>query len=235
MKKISVVILLVFDAIFNMSCESRSKHKLSEKECESKTEKIGIGAFPPNSNSKKVIEKPKTIFIQPYGGFSPELIKEATKGITSMYKLEVKILKAVELPKMAFSSLRNRYKTDSLLVDLAKRKAYSFKIIGLTENDICTPSNGIEDWGIFGYGSIDGYSCVVSTKRMQKGVSIEKVKERLVKVINHEIGHTLNLLHCPVKDCLMEDGGGSIKTVDSENGDLCANCAKKVSKYLVKQ
>ncbi len=62
----------------------------------------------------------------------------------------------------------------------------------------------------------------------------EKVNERLVKIINHEIGHTLNLLNCPVKDCLMEDGGGTIKTVDSENGKLCASSTKKVLKYLVK-
>ncbi len=181
-----------------------------------------------------ILEKSKMIFIQPYGDFPTRYIAEATKGIKAMYKLDVKVLSSVELPRTAISPFRNRYKADDLLVDLEKTKGESFKIIGLTEKDICTPSNGIEDWGLFGYGSIDGYSCVVSTFRLQKNVTKEKVNERLVKIINHEIGHTLNLLHCPVKDCLMEDGGGTIKTVDSENGKLCASCTKKVLKYLVK-
>ena len=99
---------------------------------------------------------------------------------------------------------------------------------------LCIP-RPYEDWGIFGLGSISGKTCVVSTFRLKYGnASEELLSSRLIKVINHEIGHTLGLQHCPHLNCLMEDANGSIKPVDNESGDLCADCAKKVKEYLAK-
>ena len=181
------------------------------------------------------VEKSKTIFLQPYGNISSEFIDVAVNGIKAMFKMEVQVLPAIDLPKIALSTLRNRYKSDVLLLDLVKRKGDCFKIIGLTEKDICIPDHGIPDWGILGYGSIDGYSCVVSTFRMKRNVTKVQIHERLVKVINHEIGHTLNLDHCEEKYCLMEDAHGTIQTVDAEDGSFCAACSEKIAKYLVKR
>ncbi len=53
---------------------------------------------------------------------------------------------------------------------------------------------------------------------------------RLVKVVNHELGHTLGLPHCPSAGCLMEDAKGTIVTVDNETGAFCDGCKKKLRK-----
>lgn len=51
---------------------------------------------------------------------------------------------------------------------------------------------------------------------------------RLIKVVNHEFGHTLGLDHCPVAGCLMQDAKGKIATMDGESGRPCAGCSAKL-------
>ena len=218
-------ILLIFIFLCN-SCNSRKDvHPEASTASESSNLRKNV---PPI----KQAEIRKIIQIQPYGQFPKELIDEVISGIKKMYKLDVKILPVALLPDMAFYPPRNRYIADSLLIDLNSKKTNeAFKIIGLTEKDISTD---IPNWGIFGYGSVDGYTCVVSSFRLKKGVGELKVIERLIKIVNHEIGHTLGLNHCPVSLCLMEDGGDSIKSVDNATGKLCAGCRKKTQNYLVK-
>ena len=184
---------------------------------------------------KDSLELKESVAIQPYGAFPFELIKEAEIGIQKMYKLKIIILSSVELPTNAFYPPRNRYRAEKLLVDLDRRKIKgAFKMIGLTSMDISTTKEKFPDWGIFGLGGLPGESCIISIFRLKTGnASNQLLISRLVKVINHEIGHTLGLEHCPVKNCLMEDAAGTIKTVDSESGNLCPDCAKKVKHYLV--
>ena len=227
MKKVSFTLLCLI-SVLNFSCNSDTKQ-------ESKNDKKAVLTKPITPKATPVAP-PKKIVIQPYGDFPQELLKKAEEGITNMYKLNVVILKSVSLPEMAYFKPRNRYKADSLLVDLEGRQVpQTFKIIGLTEKDISTKSEPYEDWGIFGLGSISDKTCVVSTFRLKYGnASDELLSSRLIKVINHEIGHTLGLQHCPHLNCLMEDANGSIKPVDNESGALCADCAKKVKEYLVK-
>ena len=186
---------------------------------------------------KDSLELKESVAIQPYGAFPFELIKEAEIGIQKMYKLKIIILSSVELPTNAFYPPRNRYRAEKLLVDLDRRKIKgAFKMIGLTSMDISTTKDSVKfpEWGIFGLGSLPGESCIISIFRLKTGNAFNQLLiSRLVKVINHEIGHTLGLEHCPVKNCLMEDAAGTIKTVDSESGNLCPDCAKKVKRYLV--
>ena len=91
------------------------------------------------------------------------------------------------------------------------------------------PKGEYDDWGIFGQGWLGGRACVVSTYRLGRGkVSEDLFRERFVKVVNHEIGHTFGLDHCPTQGCLMADAEGTIKTVDQEAGGLCQGCRQRL-------
>jgi len=51
---------------------------------------------------------------------------------------------------------------------------------------------------------------------------------RLVKVVNHELGHTFGVGHCPAAGCLMQDKRGKVSSVDAESGKPCADCAARL-------
>ena len=78
-------------------------------------------------------------------------------------------------------------------------------------------------------GAVDDRPCVVSTFRLRRGnVARERVLDRLAKVVNHELGHTFGLEHCPIAGCLMHEGSGSVGAIDREPGGFCDACARRL-------
>ena len=167
------------------------------------------------------------IALQPLGSVNKEIIDEAVKGIISMYSAEVKVLPSRDLPAESYYKPTSRYRAEILLDFLEKNTDDAItKIIGLTEKDISTTKGKIFDWGIFGLGRIRGRSCVVSSFRLYFGnATKKKFLFRLVKVVNHELGHTFGVNHCATAGCLMEDAKGTIVTLDGEDGSICGKCA----------
>lgn len=192
---------------------------------------------PSMSPAQEVAKHAKPVIaLQPLGKCSAAEIEQAKKGILALYACEVKIAPAQALPQTAFYSPRSRYRADKLLRFLESEVKLDFecvKIVGLTQKDISFTKGEVYDWGIFGLGSLDGKTCVISTFRLGAGQADNAKKiQRLIKVINHEIGHTFGLEHCPAKGCLMQDAQGTIKTVDEENGEFCEECHKRLEKVL---
>lgn len=182
----------------------------------------------------KINDPPQLLVIQPYGDFPAGFIKLAEEGIKSKYKFKVRVEPTIQLPASAYYKPRNRYIADTL-VDMLGRNAPAdaYRVVGLTTKDISTEKGDIKNYGIMGLGALTNNSCVVSTFRIRRGASMQVTKERFVKIVNHEIGHTLGLDHCSTPNCVMQDVNGQIQRVDAESGDLCAVCADKVSPYLV--
>lgn len=166
------------------------------------------------------------VAVQPLGEVDAAVLAEVRSGILALYGVEVKILPALDLPGEAYYKPRARYRAEKLLdFLLGLPHGGAAKVVGVTEKDISTTKGEHVDWGIFGLGMLGGRACVVSTFRLKKGnASREIFLQRLVKVSNHELGHTLGLSHCTTPACLMEDAAGTIATVDRETGELCPAC-----------
>jgi archaemetzincin len=165
------------------------------------------------------------------------VVRVAQEGVRRYYRsagAEVSVLPAAEMPRSTFYPPRRRYQAERLLDSLAAGEDGRFdKVMGLTEYDISTTKGDCYDWGVFGLGSLGGRACVVSTFRLGRhAVDRELFYERLGKVLNHELGHTFGLDHCPTRTCLMEDAKGTIATVDSETGVLCSDCAARLDSLL---
>jgi archaemetzincin len=56
----------------------------------------------------------------------------------------------------------------------------------------------------------------------------ELVTFRVVTTAVHEVGHTLGLEHCDDPRCVMRDAEGSIRTVDTSDGQLGPICRERV-------
>jgi archaemetzincin len=181
--------------------------------------------------TEKKEDKHFVVGLLPYKGFDATLIDFIQKETETFYHCKVVVLKPVALPVFAFYAARNRYKADSLLIYEKSLVSNGVDAIaGLTSKDISTSKDKIPDWGVFGLGMCPGEVCVISNYRLRgASVSNEKLKERLIKVVLHEIGHNLGLPHCTSNpDCLMTDAGGTIKQVDREKKWLCPVCRMKL-------
>ena len=159
------------------------------------------------------------------------------KNILPLIKLKIEsyyhcptVVKEMGMPKSLISINPFKYEGNKIINFLSKQNSNHYRFVaGLTSKDICTPKNGKKDWGVFGLGSLDGSGCISSTCRLKKGVSEQKLTERIEKVVLHEIGHNHGLNHCVSPNpCFMKDAHGKIKTVDDEPMDMCVDCKKRI-------
>jgi archaemetzincin len=167
------------------------------------------------------------VAIQPLGPVKSADIQTVKAGITAMYAVSVEILPEKPLPEAAYYKPRDRYKADDIVEALCKQEPESAtKIIAMTTRDISTTKEDGTDWGIMGTGQLGGRACVISTFRLRAGKADDTLfSARLIKVANHELGHTFGLGHCPDAGCLMQDVKGKIATIDAEGGKTCAVCS----------
>ena len=191
-----------------------------------------------NNPGQVFVNKTSTESVQPQKQEAQDLIvvdilpfDDVTAGLTdyvyqNLIKIypNVKILKAVPLPKSAFYAARNRYRADSLIDQLALKTPAGHVTMALTTKDISTTNGKYPDWGIFGLGFCPGKACVASMFRI-KG---ENRWEQLFKIAIHELGHTQSLDHCKNPTCYMHDAEG--KNVMAEEKAFCPECRKKLIK-----
>lgn len=192
---------------------------------------VGLSLLSCSVSSKQ--ETPPVIAIQSFGTFNKNFIKQIKTDINRTYRVEIIELPGRQLPAETYYKPNARYRADKLL-DYMRKKIpgrYS-RILGLTNKDISTTKGKYFDWGIFGLGTLDGRSCIVSTFRLRRDASHKKLVVRLIKVVNHELGHTFGIDHCPNTECVMQDGKGTIKTVDRETGSFCTTCRNRLRGLL---
>ena len=178
-------------------------------------------------------EKPsrKRIYMRPLGTRLPVRdLAMVASALRAFYAVDVVSLSRVALPTHAYYRPRDRYRAEKLLPVLeASRPSDGHRILGITAVDISTTKGKHPDWGILGLANISGSACVLSSFRCRRRVrSAHHATVRLGKVAVHEMGHTFGLSHCTVtKGCLMQDGRGSVLTIDEEH-DLCRHCRMKL-------
>lgn len=189
---------------------------------------------PPLPKTAEKKGKPLTVALLPYKNFDTSLINFIKTEITGFYiNCEVTVLPEKKLPAFAYSKVHHRFKADSLLRYQHKLNIKGVKsVMGLTASDISTKKSPHADWGVFGLGYCPGKAAVVSTYRLFRSSKSEKqFKQRLSKVVLHELGHNFGLPHCTInKECLMNDAVGQIKQVDRERKWLCDSCRKLLSR-----
>jgi archaemetzincin len=170
------------------------------------------------------------VAIQPLGPVKATDVRKVKEGIASLYAVTVEVLPEKPLPQVAYYKPRDRYKGDDILDAICHQEpASAHRVMALTARDISTTNEKSDDWGIMGLGQLGGRACVVSIFRLRKGKADNALFfARLVKVVNHELGHTFGLDHCPVAGCLMQDKRGKIASVDAESGRPCPECSARL-------
>ena len=179
----------------------------------------------PRRAALKATNPSMILCVVPLGRHDKQLLRAAERGITYVYGFTVRRLPARKLPPAAYYKPRRRWRADRILDHLREDVLPGTgcgKIMGFTAEDISTTKPPHADWGILGLAELGGVAGVVSSHRTARALKPPHTrKRRVVKVVNHEIGHLLGLPHLQNTTCLMNDAEGSVLTTDRESGLLC--------------
>lgn len=132
-------------------------------------------------------------------------------------------------PAPFFDPRRRQYAADSILERLLLPSPdENVQRIGVTELDLFLPVFT----HVFGAAQLGGSVGVASLFRLRPEFegdppSQEQERERLLKEVLHELGHTLGLVHCKVPWCAM--GASRLpEHVDLKDSSFCSPCAGRI-------
>lgn len=156
-------------------------------------------------------------------GFN-EIADKVSRALKSPVSLEL-----IDFPlTRSFRSERKQYDADVFLREMGRFSEPGDKVVFIVREDMFSKQLNF----VFGLAGTD--SCVVATARLDprfygKVDDGEKAgalfKDRILKEIIHELGHTLGMPHCDDAKCVMVFSN-SIADVDRKGADFCKHCQK---------
>ncbi len=177
--------------------------------------------------------KHQIIALQPLDDFDEQHLSALQEILSDYFQKQVIILSSVSVPVSFLNREINQYSADSLIIMLSTLKNDSIiEVIGITHHKLYTMkyNDSIEEYyydeGIFGCGFEPGNACVVSDHKFK--TTNEKLYNRRMKnTILHEVGHNMGLSHCNA-ECVMSTRYGYFSVLNSNDGDYCIDCRKKL-------
>jgi archaemetzincin len=169
----------------------------------------------------------RIISIVPLGDVPPFILKNIAQSIINTFKnIETRILQLSELttqfPEPLYGGKYNSTQVLSLLSQVIPDD--TFRLLAVTELDLYSPIFSC----IFGEAQFKGSCALVSLSRLRQEYYNLKpdqdlFKSRYEKEVIHEISHTMGLLHCENKHCIMYYSSNIIDT-DVKSSTFCPEC-----------
>ena len=161
----------------------------------------------------------------PVGGLPVRVLEWIESATAEWFPLPIRRLPALPLPGEAFDEKRGQYLSVEIMKMLAKTAPPdAARILGITDVDLAIPMLSF----LFGQAQFDGPVAVVSLCRLHQafyGLPEQEslLRERTVKEVLHELGHTFGLVHCPDPSCAMSLAT-HIELVDAKAERYCGPC-----------
>ena len=139
----------------------------------------------------------------------------------------------IDLPTEAYNPTRRQYLGDALLVRLSHvDDPDASRIAGLIDFDCF--SDGLNF--VFGQAEICGRNAVVALARLAPSFYDEPpdeslLRERTLKEVVHELGHTWGLRHCDDPGCVMFFSN-TLKDTDHKGYAFCPHCSGSIDDAL---
>jgi archaemetzincin len=164
------------------------------------------------------------IIIAPVGAIAPDLCESVAREIERVFGCPAEIKPLLADLEFALDPLRRQYHSTLILQKLAALAPPGvLKVIAICQVDLFIPILT----HVYGEAQLGGKAAIISTCRLEEGLSAAganpTLHRRLGKEAVHELGHTFTLRHCRERSCIMHYCR-SIKDVDRKSDQLCRHC-----------
>lgn len=161
----------------------------------------------------------------PIGSVPAEALDWIENVTAEWFPLPIRRLPTMPIPPNAYDAKRGQYQSVEIMKMLAQSAPRdAARVLGITDVDLAIPMLSF----LFGQAQFDGPIAVVSLCRLHQefyGLPPQEklLRERTVKEVLHELGHTFGLVHCSEPTCAM-GLATHIALVDSKAEQYCARC-----------
>jgi archaemetzincin len=177
----------------------------------------------------------KYITICPIGDVDDVILEHLADSIASRCDLCCKVSPGMENPAYAYNDRRCQYDSKEILKHLIQcRPTDTLRFIGVTHVDLYVPILKY----VFGLAQIDGTCAVISLHRLHpqfydQPYDINLLLARTEKTALHELGHTVGLVHCRDRGCIMYSST-RIEDTDYKQAFFCPTCLELFRWHLEK-
>lgn len=176
----------------------------------------------------------RSLDLLPIGELPAGMLQDLAPALANTFRVPCEILAYPMNPRFAYHTERQQYHSSELLSHMHHHiRTKTWRILGVAAIDLYIPILTF----VFGEAQIGGPCAVVSAYRLQQefyGLEADPglLSERLIKESVHEVGHTLELMHCPDYRCAMAPSH-AVEWIDLKEGALCQSCNARVLEAAV--
>ena len=173
----------------------------------------------------------KSLYVLPVGKVSPQLLEWVDGIAAEWFPMPMKRLAMIPVPPESYDVKRGQYQSVEIMKAITRNApGDAARVLGITEADLAIPTLTF----LFGQAQLDGIVAVVSLARLRQefyGLPADEglLRERLVKEVLHELGHTFGLTHCHDPKCVMSLAT-HVGLVDSKDERYCTNCGIRIAR-----
>jgi archaemetzincin len=177
-----------------------------------------------------------TITLVTFGYFEPSLIENVIIAVQNEFHCTVSQKDAFIDLSEYFDASRRQYNGDKILKSIMLQHIQTnSKVIGLLQVDLFIPILTF----IFGQAQLNGTYGIASSYRLNSSLygipaDDDKMIERFIKEIIHEIGHTFGLIHCLDQQCVMRSST-YVEDIDQKEKHLCTQCRLRFMETFTKE
>jgi len=173
----------------------------------------------------------KTLYLVAIGSVPAKVLDWVEEAAAEWFPLSVRRLSALAIPASAYDAKRSQYQSVEIMKALAQyAPPDAARVLGLVAVDLAIPMLTF----LFGQAQLDGRVALVSLCRLQQefyGLPANEglLRERTVKEVLHELGHTFGLIHCSERKCAMSLAT-HVELVDAKAESYCASCGLRLAR-----
>ena len=171
------------------------------------------------------------LYVVAIGSVPPEALAWIENATAEWFPLPIRRLPSLSIPEGAYDAKRKQYQSVEIMKMLAQTAPRdASRVLGVTDVDLAIPMLSF----LFGQAQFDGPIAVVSLCRLHQefyGLPAQQdlLRERTVKEVLHELGHTFGLTHCSDSKCAMSLAT-HIELVDAKAEQYCDRCGMQLVK-----